>query len=223
MNRLPLNLLGVLLLAANAVSAGEVYRYLNDKGVVVIDEKVPPEFVRNGYDVLDSTNMALIRRVPKYLTDQELQERGSDAAKVQLREEEERRLKAWDESLLLRYSSIEDIAAARDRTVKDLQIRIAILKSNLSTIKSQIEREQQKAADFERRGVEAPDDLLKNIDIMRLEIEDTEQSIEVRREEIAGVKSSFQRDIDRFSTLLDRVQIRHQGAASPRPEPAKRY
>ncbi len=95
-----------------------------------------------------------------------------------------------------------------------MKIRISILKSNLVSIKSQIEREQAKAANIERRGREVPQDLLKNINILRQEIEDTEQSIVMRREEIESVKASYQRDIERFKTLKDRVDMRRRGKAS---------
>lgn len=206
--------LSLLLADAQIALAGQVYRYVNDNGVTVIDDKVPPQFVPKGYDILDSNSLSLIQRVPRQLSEEELRSQSSVEARERLKEEEERRLRAWDESLLLRYSSIEDIEAARERALRDIQIRISILKSNLTTIKGNIEREQQKAADFERRGITVPEDMLKNIDIMRLEIEDTEQSIAMRREEVEEIKASFQRDMERFSTLIDRVQMRRQQGAS---------
>lgn len=194
--------------------AGQVYRYINDNGVPVIDDRVPPKFVPKGYEVLDSATLTLIKRIPRQLSEEELRLRNTDEARARLKEEEESRLKAWDESLMVRYSSVADIKAAQERAVKDLQIRISILKSNLTSIKSQIEREQQKAADIERRGAQVPADLTRNIEIMRQEIEDTEQSIAIRLEEIADVEASFERDIERFATLEDRVRLRRQSAAS---------
>lgn len=217
-------LTGFLLLVAGIqfAQAGQVYRYVNENGVTVIDDTVPPEFIPKGYEILDSSSLSLIKRVPRQLSEEELRTQGSEEARARLKEEEERRLRAWDESLLVRYSSLDDIKAARDRAVRDIQIRISILKSNLTTIKGNIEREQAVAADYERRGIAVPDDMLKNIDIMRLEIEDTEQSIAMRREEMEDVKASFQRDMDRFSTLIDRVQMRRQqGVSSQKKESDK--
>lgn len=217
-------LTGFLLLVAGIqfAQAGQVYRYVNENGVTVIDDTVPPEFIPKGYEILDSSSLSLIKRVPRQLSEEELRTQGSEEARARLKEEEERRLRAWDESLLVRYSSLDDIKAARDRAVRDIQIRISILKSNLTTIKGNIEREQAVAADYERRGITVPDDMLKNIDIMRLEIEDTEQSIAMRREEMEDVKASFQRDMDRFSTLIDRVQMRRQqGVSSQKKESDK--
>ena len=218
----PHSYLAALLIAASfftlpALAAGELYRYVNDKGVQVINDSIPPEFVSQGYDVI-SIDGSLIRRVPRQLTEDELKYRNTDASRARLQEEEAERIRAWDNSLMLRYSDIADIEAAQKRAERDLQIRISILKSNLTTIKSQIEREQQKAADIERQGADVPVELSDNIDTLRLEIEDTEQSIQMRREEIESVKASYQRDMDRFTTLLDRVEMRRQHS---RPEPTK--
>jgi hypothetical protein len=190
-------------------AAGQLYRYLNDKGIPVIDDKVPPEFTPKGYDIINPDG-TLIRRVPRQLTEEELLLRNTDESRARLREEEEQRMQDWDESLMLRYSGLEDIEAAQTRAIRDLQIRISILKSNLITIKAQIESEQEKAANIERRGQVVPMVLTEKIDILRLDIEDTEQSISVRREEVDSVNAAYQRDKDRFSTLLDRVEMRRQ-------------
>ena len=190
-------------------ASGQLYRYINDKGVPVIDDNMPPEFVARGYDII-SPDGSLIRRVPRQLSEEELKLRNTDESRARLKEEEDKRLQAWDKSLMLRYSGLDDIEAAQQRAMRDLKIRISILKSNLVSIKSQIEREQQRAADIERRGATVPESLSKNINTLRLEIEDTEQSIVVRNVEIEAVKAAYQRDMDRFKTLLNRVEMRRQ-------------
>lgn len=210
-----------LIIVSPCEAAGQVYRYLNDKGVPVIDQRIPPEFVSKGYDILDAGTLQLIQRVPRQLTEEELRLRNTDEARAQLKVEEERRLKAWDESLMIRYSSVDDIEAARNRAVQDLQIRISILKSNLTSIKSRIEKDQQTAANIERRGGAVPSELLGKIQILRQEIEDTEQSIEIRKREIEDVRASFQRDIERFKKLADRVEMRRRGVAAPASDQRK--
>ncbi|ARN76346.1 hypothetical protein [Oceanicoccus sagamiensis] len=211
----------VFLLSSSSLVQGadQLYRYINDKGVPVINDNIPPEFVAGGYDIIRPDG-SLLRSVPRQLSEEELQLRNTEESRARFQEEEDARLRAWDESLMLRYSDLDDIEAAQSRTMRDLKIRISILKSNLVTIKSQIEREQQKAADIERRGGTVPEDLSKNINTLRLEIEDTEQSIVVRNVEIESVKASYQRDMDRFKTLIERVEMRRiqsQPAKSNRP------
>lgn len=200
-------LLQVSYAAAKSKVQAQYYRYNNERGLPVIDETIPPEYVAGGYDII-TRDGSLIRRVPRQLSEDELMEQGSEAARERLREEEELRLQAWDEMLMLRYSSVEDINSSRDRAIRDLHIRISILKSNLMSIKAQIEREQLKAADIERSGRDVPENMTAIIDKLGREIEDTEDSIAVRRQEVDEIKASYQRDIDRFGLLMDRVNMR---------------
>ena len=55
---------------------------------------------------------------------------------------EQQRLREWDESLLLRYSTVADIEAARERALRDLRIRLSILKGNKRSLKQQAENYQ---------------------------------------------------------------------------------
>jgi hypothetical protein len=153
-----------------------LYRYFDNKGVPSIDHHVPPEFAKNGYTVMrpDGT---VIEVVPRQLTAEEMKSQGSAEARRRAAEAEARRLREWDESLLRRYSNIIDIEAARDRALRDFQVRVNILRSNLMSVKGQIEREQAKAADIERRGASVPAETTQNIATLRGEISDTEESI----------------------------------------------
>lgn len=200
-------LLCVLSTVSSTLFAQNLYRYTNNENVQVIDGHIPPEFVAKGYDIIrrDGT---LIKRIPRQLTEEELRLQNTEEARERLRQEEEQKLRAWDESLMLRYSNVEDIEAAKKRALSELNIRISILKSNLLSVKAQIENQQRKAADIERRGSEAPQALLDNITSFKIEIEDIEEAIAQRQKEIQTVEDSYQRDIARFSTLLNRIKMR---------------
>ena len=116
-------------IAAHQVAAENLYRYRADNGVLVVDFHVPVEYADNGYEVLDA-NGVVVSVVPRAMT---AEERANVALSRELEEDaksEQQRLQNWDESLLLRYSTIADIEDARDRSLSDLKIRVSILKSN---------------------------------------------------------------------------------------------
>lgn len=201
--------LGPLSLTAEA---RQMYRYINAEGNKVIGYQVPPEFVANGYEVLSASG-AIIEVVPRTLNEGE-RETLSERQRIE-RElaEEEERLREWDESLLLRYSSVEDIEAARERALRDLRIRVSILKGKLRSLKQQVENYQAVAADQERLGFVVDDSHLKAIDDLRSEIASTERAVTDRQEEIAAVDANYDKDVERFSTLLDIVEMRRNMAA----------
>ena len=94
-----------LLLVALPGAAKELYRYVNAEGNKVIAYQVPPDFVRNGYEVLSEKGV-ILRVVPAQLGDDE---RASLSEQERLAREEEgerERLRKWDEILLLRYSTV---------------------------------------------------------------------------------------------------------------------
>ena len=191
-----------------------LYRYQDDSGVVVVDWRVPAQYVDHGYEVLDETGRVL-RVVPRALTDSEKR----DASKARDLEveaiAEQERLQAWDESLLLRYSTTEDIEAARDRALRDLQIRVSILKSNRRSLRQQAENAQARVAESERLGNAArPEDLDYIADVKR-EIDGTERQIAEREAQIEVVSAEYQLDIDRFQQLQDVVALRQSMERNP--------
>ena len=192
-----------------------MYRYTNDEGQLVIGYQVPPEFVDNGYEVLSSSG-AIIEVVPRQLAEGEKDHLDEQARKERADAEEQERLRKWDESLLLRYSSVEDIEAARDRALRELRIRVSILKGKLRSLKQQVENYQALAADQERLGNSVDVEHLKAIENLQSEIASTERAVSDRQKEIAVVDADYDRDVERFSTLLDIVEMRRAMATGGR-------
>jgi hypothetical protein len=198
--------LAALIAVGNVSAAGtRLYRYTTDKGVVAVDDHVPPEFAKNGYEVL-SPDGRVLETVPRQLT-------GEEGARKRAAEAEAKRLQEWDKNLLLRYSSVDDIASARDRALYEIDIRLSILRSNLASVKGQVEREQEKAADIERRGSAVPEAISTNIDKLKAEVAGIEDSITERLKDKETTRASYQKDIDRFKTLQDVVQYRRSSSS----------
>jgi len=198
----------VFVLAAPLVAySTDLYRYTNNKGNMVVDYQVPPEYAAKGYEVLNEEGI-VIKVVPRELTKEELEQQSIREMQAAAAAAEEERLKKWDESLLLRYSTIEDIEAAQERALRDLRIRVSILKSNTRSLKQQVENYQSVAADIERSGGTVDVARLTTIEDLQSEIAATERSIVDRKREIQLVQESFEKDIGRFHMLLEVVELR---------------
>ena len=210
----------VLFSLSPAALSVELYRYINDEGNTVIDYQVPPEDVKKGYEVLNEKGV-VVRVVPRELTAEEQKE--ADARK-RLEEQalaEQQRLKEWDEALLLRYSTVEDIEAAKKRALGDLRIRVSILKSNKRSLKQQVENYQAQAAEMERMGREVDVARLQAIEDLQSEIAITDRAIADREVEIEAVSAAYESDIERFEVLLDMVEFRRNMMAQQRAEEQK--
>lgn len=212
----------VLLVALPSVAAATFYRYINELGNTVVDDNVPPEHVKNGYEILNEKGV-VIEVVPRELSPEE--QEVADAQK-RLEEQalaEQQRLKEWDESLLMRYSTIEDIEAAQERALRDLKIRVSILKGNKRSYKQQVENYQAQAAELERMGQAVDVERLRAIEDLQEQIATTDRAIVDREREIAAVNAAYEADIERFAMLLELVEFRRvrsagtdEGYADPR-------
>ncbi len=212
-----------LLLAPMALlaQAGNLYRYTNAQGVTVVDYQVPSDYVGKGYEVLNADGM-VIQVVPRELTEEEKKVRNAQQELEAAASAEEQRLREWDESLLLRYSTVADIEAARERALRDLRIRLSILKGNKRSLKQQAENYQAQAADMERSGQKVDVDRLAAIENVQKEIETTDRAIDDRAKEIEEVSAAFQQDMERFEMLLEVVELRQTLRARQQAEQAER-
>ncbi|MEM6580724.1 MAG: hypothetical protein AAF699_05605 [Pseudomonadota bacterium] len=211
-------LLGLTL--APMALAGNLYRYTNEDGVTVVDYQVPSTYVGQGYEVLNEEGM-VVRVVPRELTQQEKKALNAQEELEAAARAEERRLREWDESLMLRYSTIEDIEAARERALSELRIRLSILKGNKRSLKQQVEGYQAQAADLERSGHQVDVARISAIEDIQSEIEATDRSIVDRELEIEEVSAAYQKDIERFHQLLEMVALRQELLAKQQAEREK--
>jgi hypothetical protein len=203
-----------------AADARTMYRYVNEQGVRVVAYQVPPEYVAGGYEVLNEKGV-VVEVVPPVPKESERESLAASREAAERARAEAEALREWDESLLLRYSSVTDIEAARDRALRELQIRVSILRGKQRALRQQVEGYQASAADQERRGQAVSELNLQAMRDLRDEIEATERAIAEREQEITAVEASFQRDIERFETLADLVRLRRQlnaGPATVQPE-----
>lgn len=199
--------LAMALSLAIPAAAANLYRYTNEQGVTVVDYQVPAALVGNGYEILNKDGV-VIRVVPRELTEEEKKVRNAQQEVQAAASAEEQRLREWDESLLLRYSTLADIEAAQERALRELRIRLSILQGNKRSLKQQVENFQAQAADMERSGKKVDVARISAIEDIQAEIEATDHSINDRTQEIADVSEAFQKDMERFKMLLEVVELR---------------
>ena len=208
---------GQLFLAGAALSQ-KLYRYSDAQGKVVVGFQVPADQISLGYEVLNSKGM-VVNVVPRELTEEELESREMTEKLRREAVTEQQRLRDWDESLLLRYSTIEDIKDAQRRGLGNLEIRLSILRGNRRSLKQEVENYQTQAADKERAGHEVEMEWLRKIEDLRREIVNVDKDIAKRQQEIGEISAEYDADIERFRMLLDVVELRRNLSADRTSSP----
>lgn len=183
-------LLSDWVVAQNSTSSKVIYRYKNKDGVTVLDSKIPPEYVNDGYELLSLSGKVIKVIKPAV--------QGAEGERLYrervLREERERE----DIQLRRSYSNVADIDAAKSRNLESLRGNISILEANLASARSRLKSYQSQAAAIERAGRQLPEDLLKNINNLVQEESDIQTQIQQRQAEYKTVEQKFESDRKRF-------------------------
>ena len=178
------------LCSVQASFAAEFYRYVNDKGVTVLDRLgVPPEYIEKGYQVVDEQGR-VVREIPPAPSKEE-----------RLRQLEEKAKVKSDTQLLRIYSEPADVDRARDRKLAELDGVIGVANSNLSSLRTQQANLQARAAEYERSGRQVPEHLLVQIDNLKAEQAGVEQDIQRYQQSRKEAEASFAADRARLVEL----------------------
>ena len=135
------------------------YRYIDSRGVTVMDRQVPAEYSGKGYEVLNQRGR-VIQVVPPAPTADEMREAqaAAQAAKVQADS---------DAQLLHLYSSLADVDRARTRKLAELDALISVAQGNIQGLAAQQGALQGQAADQERAGRQVPQSLIDQMSDVR--------------------------------------------------------
>lgn len=182
--------IGLIVAGLSLGVQADLYRYTDERGVTVLDSRVPPEAIGRGYEVLDPQGRVK-EVIPPAPTPEELE----------ARREAERRAVA-DATLLRLYSSVADLDRAHARQIEQIDNQILTAQGNLQQLAKQRENLQQRAAAQERAGRAVDARILQELDELDSEQRRLNRLIERSQREKSEVNSSFEQRRLRLSTLL---------------------
>ncbi|WP_437880065.1 DUF4124 domain-containing protein [Pseudomonas sp. LRF_L74] len=184
----------MLLLSICLPVQADLYRYVDGKGIVVLDSMVPPQYMEKGYEVLNEQGR-VVKVVPP-----------APSLEERKRMQQEKSRAGSDIQLLRLYSSVADVDRARDRKLAELSGVIDVAKANVQSLRIQQNNLLSQAADMERSGREVPEHLLAQIDNLKAEQASAEQDILRFQKNQADAAASFAADRARLDYLLKRNQ-----------------
>jgi hypothetical protein len=182
----------VQVLAANK-PAKTYYRFVAEGGVKVISQTMPPQYIRNGYEIVTATGEVL-KVIPPAPPE-------SQAEMVARQRQEAREQAKIDTQLRRSYSAVADIDGAKARNLAELRNNINILQANILSVKSQLKDQESHAAAIERNGQKVSDEVLKNIQTLRTEEKDITAQIKQREIEFQAASDKFDQDKKRFMEI----------------------
>lgn len=200
-------LLITLSVPASTLAAGDqkLYRWVDDDGNVHYSDTVPPEASRKERRVLDEQGMT-VDKLERAKTPEEVaaQERRQKLREQRRREAE--RQAAQDRVLLNTYESEQDIISLRDSKLQTVENIIQISKRRRNNLRERLNSLMHRAADRERAGKEVPKGLEQRIASTRKQIREASDFIERKHQEQKEIREDYEKDIQRYRELKERMQ-----------------
>ena len=181
-------------LAAKPVAGDEIppdalYRYINDKGRLVISSTLPQEAIYSGYDIIDQHGR-LLKTVEKALPEAERK-----------RQKEALAQKDRDRKLLKLYPTAEDALRARDRKIAAIKLNIDYANNTIGQLNTKLSAEVSSAAKFEKSGRPIPDNMQAAIDQFSRQIREQEKKIDQLENDVKDVNAEFDPIIARLKKI----------------------
>ena len=191
----------VIAMSSHAVAQTEkktFYRYTTNDGHKVVSQTIPPQYIRNGYELLTISG-EIVKVVPPAPPE-------ADAERIANERKAAKEQAKRDLELRRTYSSVLDIDSAKTRNLQELQNTINILQANLTSVKSQLKAQESHAASIERSGKTLSSDVLKNIATLRTEEKELNVQIKQRDTEYQTSAAKYEQEKLRFIEISKHKQ-----------------
>ena len=193
--------LGCLALSGSAFAAKTYYRYTNEQGVTVLDDRIPAKYVKQGYAVVDSHGKE-VKVVPPMRTEAERSREQRLQARRDTQERLRREQEANDRVLLKTFTNANDILRVRDNKLQALDSTIKIIEGTINRLKDQLQTHLKEAANKERAGEEVPLALHVEIEDIQAQITNNRSFIEAKVQEKLAIGIKAKVDLKRYKELM---------------------
>ncbi len=156
----------LLLISALVISqaiAANLYKYKDDQGREITGSRVPAEFVKNGYQVLNKRGQ-VIEVVQRTLTAEERAAQSEQLEQQRLLEQAALRQEEEDRMLLRLYRTPEEVVRRRDATIEQLEAQMIVLNSLLEDAEEKLAELEKRVVNNENAGTQDPANLTAQVE-----------------------------------------------------------
>jgi len=197
-------ILGTAVIAISVTSlpanAGKIKCWKNNEGIRECGNVLPPEYAQKGHDELNSQGIR-VKSHERALTKEEVAER------KRIKEEEKAKQDAIaakernDMILLNTFANEDEIVMARNGKITALRTEIRLTNKSLNKAKNRLIETRKQAASYERAGKQAPTKITNEITSNQKQIDNYEQFIASKKQELNKINTQFDADLKRYRVL----------------------
>ncbi len=182
-------------LAAAGVCAQDLYRYVDQSGVTVLARSIPPEYVSQGYEIINAQGHVIQTVLPKAVIDSHFNKLTVDQS---------------DNVLLTSYSTVSELEEHRSRKVSGVEREIGNLESDQRVLALQMagevaERERLQgllaSGSLSARENAELQSVKNNIEYLAEVSMKLRGQLERREHVIVAIRNEYALKIERFTQL----------------------
>lgn len=195
----------LLLISALVISqanAANLYKYKDDQGREITGSRVPAEFVKNGYQVLNERGQ-VIEVVQRTLTAEERAAQSEQLEQQRLLEQAALRQEEEDRMLLRLYRTPEEVVRRRDATIEQLEAQMIVLNSLLEDAEEKLAELEQRVVNNENAGTQIPANLTAQVEDASNEKNRLATQLVRLESEIEEAITTAEKNINRLKELLN--------------------
>lgn len=193
----------VLPAVAGATSQKQVYKWVDQSGVVHYGDAIPPQYADQDKTVLNSQGVAVGTIAGSRTPEQQAAAAAKQAADEQVqRTAAESRQR--DQTLLATYLTVEEIESLRDRRAEILDGQARVMNTFLEQMLSKqhdIEAQARRFRPYNPNGPVLPERLAEDLVRTTTDVSTQQHNLEAKQQELATMKAQFAADIARFREL----------------------
>ena len=184
---------------------GEIYRWVDENGVVQFGDRIPPEYANRDRDVLNNQGVRVGFEEGEITPEERAEmERQAQIEAERAREHAERVRR--DRMLLETYLSVEDIESLRDRRLELLESQVKVTQLYLTNLRKRLQSLEREARNYQpysddENAPPLPENLSTDIERTEQSIALYEERLSSTRNEQQELRESFAADIERFREL----------------------
>jgi Domain of unknown function (DUF4124) len=203
----------------DANSKQQVYKWVDEKGVVHYGDAVPPQYADQDKTILNSQGVPVGsipgKRTPEQAAAEAAQHKTEEHARETALQNRQR-----DQNLLATYLSVEEIEALRDRRAEILDAQARVTSQYLDQLRGRQKQLEQQAQHFKPYNTspnapQLPERLAEDLVRTTTDIATQQRNLEVKRQELEKLRAQFASDIVRFKELK-RIETDYNGGATTR-------
>jgi hypothetical protein len=198
-------LLTILCSLAGPLSAGTLYKWVDEDGRVRYADRLPPQQIKQRHQQLNSQGVVLSTREAAKPAE-ELAIEAEAKRKQEIEQKEADRLQAiqdqQDRVLLLTFASEEELEHARDNRIEVIDSVIRLIENSIGTTQSKLDSLTQSAeAAYVSKGNAIPGGLQQKIEFFTRKIESRNLQLQAKKAEREKISEKYELDLERFRNL----------------------